>query len=88
MISTDLGHAKRSAGIVVQPTSGGVGMRVEGVLDELASRALLDAVEAARQAGEAVLVEVEVPDGLSRETIRNLAACASRGARLRFNRRR
>jgi hypothetical protein len=85
-MTTDLGHAKGRGAIVVQPTSGGVGMRVEGVLDEIASRALLDAVEAALEGSEAVRVEVVVTDGLSRETIRNLAACASRGARLRFNR--
>jgi ribosomal protein S5 len=76
-----------SGRIVIRPTAGGVGLRVNGVLDDTASRALLDAVDAALEDGDAVLVEVDVADGLTRETIRNLAACASRGARVRFTRR-
>jgi hypothetical protein len=67
---------------VIRSTNGGVGLRVQGVLDDTASRALLDAVEAALEDSDPVLVEVDVTGALTRETIRNLAACASRGARL------
>lgn len=61
-------------------------MKVTGCLDETGSRALLDAVEAAIEVRDAVVVELDATEALSGETLRNLAACASRGALLRFNR--
>jgi hypothetical protein len=60
-------------------------MTVSGRLDETGSRALLDAVAAAIDDRGAVIVELEVTEGLCGETIRNLAACASRGALLCFH---
>jgi len=71
---------------MIQSRNGGVGLCVKGILDDTASRALLDAIEAALADSDPVLVDVDMTDGLTRETIRNLAACASRGARVRFNR--
>jgi hypothetical protein len=79
-------HGSGSGRIVIRPTNGGVGLCVKGVLDDTASRALLDAVEAALEDSDRVLVEVDVAGELTRETIRNLAACASRGARVHFTR--
>jgi hypothetical protein len=71
--------------VTIRPRPDGVEMRVEGHLDDCGSRALLDAVEAAVGEQDSVVVLLDARQPCSGEAIRNLAACAARGALLRFN---
>jgi hypothetical protein len=71
--------------VTIRPRPDGVDMRVEGHLDDCASRALLDAVEAAVAERDSVVIVLDARQPFSGEAIRNLAACAARGALLRFN---
>jgi hypothetical protein len=77
---------QRGHGTVVTVRSGGAGVviRVEGRLDDVAARAILDAVRVAVTAGDAVSIELAAADGLDTDAARDLALCARLGAQLQI----
>jgi anti-anti-sigma regulatory factor len=74
-----------AAVMTIQTKTDGVSITVQGQLDDMSGRALRDAVEAALVADGRVVVDLEGSDGFSSQAIRELAACAHRGALLRFH---
>jgi hypothetical protein len=70
--------------VTVRAEEDGVVIRVEGPLDDLAGRALLDAVRVATTSGDAVAIELRSIDCFTYSAVRDLAACSHLGAELHF----
>jgi hypothetical protein len=68
--------------VTVRAEEDGVVIRVEGPLDDLAGRALLDAVRVATTSGDAVAIELRSIDCLTYSAVRDLAVCSHLGAEL------
>jgi hypothetical protein len=80
---SDLSHADAMA-VTLHADADGVVIRVEGHLDDLAGRALLDAARFALRAGDDVTIELRSVDGFTSSAVRDLAVCAQLGAELHF----
>jgi hypothetical protein len=62
----------------------GVVMSVEGHLDDVAARALLDAARFAVASGDHVTIELRSVEAFTSSAVRDLAVCAQMGAELHF----
>jgi hypothetical protein len=80
----DLEGTGRPTTVTVRARPGGVTLRVEGLLDEPAAHALVDAVRVASEAGDDVAVEVGPLENVTSGAIRELAVCTRLGAVLHF----
>jgi hypothetical protein len=70
--------------VTVRADDGGIVIRVEGPLDDVTGRAILDAVRVAVLAGDSVTIEHRSADEVTSGAVRDLSVCAHLGAELHF----
>jgi hypothetical protein len=70
--------------VTVRTGDCGVTIRVNGRVDDIAARAMTDAVRVAIDAGDDATIELRSVAGLTSSAVRELAVCAHLGAQLYF----